>query len=586
MEANELDYIKKESDQFIKQNKSRFDIITEFLRLLNNISKENFAEIIEFVQDHKNIFFNDHSSAIFFFLNIIRFSKFIFKRFELILDVGLHFSKEIRNNNTTELELLKICMYFPNSINYLFLNNFFSIESIIEFSTQLPIFFIKFYPEIEQYDPEYSKLREKNIFSEEKNPNNEQRISLFNFVKENPEKHVFYRNLNYHPSPLHKAIREDDIDTFQSLLSQNNFCINHQIEFSFYERAKTMDKDLSLIQIAAIYGSIKIFKFLWMQEDIIINNNLLNYAYSGYNFEIIHLCEVKCSYENICIQSIFLHRNDLVDYYIENYGNEIHEKNENVLNKLQNFFVEIDDNENLYNKLSYNYLKMAVFAYNYKIIIPCFQKIVLITKFIENIEDFENSNFPSFLKCCEFDLNFFEFIFNQRKIDVDVFKCGCYYSALGHCLENSANDAFKFLFFALKKKLNLIFLLESCIEKNHDLAFFILDLQTKDDHVFKEISKKIKIRHLLLALNYYNEDIVVKLIESFKFFGKKRNIVNFIKTLTHSISIKMIISLFSKIFSSLSNDVLYQMTVVFKDFGFQAVSDFITNKNDKIDGCD
>lgn len=74
--------------------------------------------------------------------------------------------------------------------------------------------------------------------------------------------------VNYHPSQLNKSIRDDDIDTFQSLLSKNNFNVNHQIENSNYERLKSNDYNLSLIEIAAVYGSKKIFKFSWIQDQI------------------------------------------------------------------------------------------------------------------------------------------------------------------------------------------------------------------------------------------------------------------------------------------------------------------------------
>lgn len=80
-------------------------------------------------------------------------------------------------------------------------------------------------------------------------------------VKSDPQKHISNRSSCYHPSPLHKSIREDDIDTFQSLLYKSNYSVNYIIEFSMYERAQTIDSNISLIRIAATYGSIKIFSF-------------------------------------------------------------------------------------------------------------------------------------------------------------------------------------------------------------------------------------------------------------------------------------------------------------------------------------
>ena len=89
------------------------------------------------------------------------------------------------------------------------------------------------------------------------------------YVKNNKEEHKIYRNSNYHPSTLHKSIREDDIDLFQSILAKNNYGINYKIEYSFHERSQPKDKKNS-----AIYGSLKIFKFLWMQKVIVLDDNL------------------------------------------------------------------------------------------------------------------------------------------------------------------------------------------------------------------------------------------------------------------------------------------------------------------------
>ena len=51
--------------------------------------------------------------------------------------------------------------------------------------------------------------------------------------------HIENRNRNYHPSLLHKSIREDDIDAFQKIISQNNYDINYIFDFSYYERARS-----------------------------------------------------------------------------------------------------------------------------------------------------------------------------------------------------------------------------------------------------------------------------------------------------------------------------------------------------------
>lgn len=117
-----------------------------------------------------------------------------------------------------------------------FQSKFFQISSIIELSAIYPNLFINFLPEIEEYDPKYAKMREENLVIDRND------ISFYNFVKFNPEKHVINRSLNYHPSSLHKVIREDDFDKFQIILSRNNYSINHKIEYSPYERSRMIEK--------------------------------------------------------------------------------------------------------------------------------------------------------------------------------------------------------------------------------------------------------------------------------------------------------------------------------------------------------
>lgn len=134
---------------------------------------------------------------------------------------------------------------------------FFPIETIIELSGGFKFLFASFYHEIADYDSEYLRLIEKRLFSTEYYTNDEQEVNFLNYVKNNRQEHILNRELNYHPSPLHKSIRDDNIDVFQSLLSQNNFDINYKIENSIYERLKS-DENLSLIEISAAYAGKKL----------------------------------------------------------------------------------------------------------------------------------------------------------------------------------------------------------------------------------------------------------------------------------------------------------------------------------------
>ena len=333
--SSHIEDVKYES--FFSKNKAKYELFSSLKDSLVNLSKDNYDEVIQLIQNNKQIFFRDHADAIYLYFNIVIEAEYNFKSFELYLDICISFTPDFKNAGLTEFEMIKILLRFPNGVSYLFSKNFFTIESIIEMSFLNDLIFINFLPEIEDYDSEYSMKREKHIL-----PENQE---FLNYVKNNRQTHIMNRNLNYHPSHLHKLIREDDVESFQLYLAKNNIKINHKIEFSHYERSHTIENELSLIKTATIYGSINIFKYLWIQNDIEFDDNLLPFAYFGQNFDIIHLCEKKCHAYEACDQPIFINRKDLLYYYIDNFSDEIIENCQPINEGLKSF---VDDENNYF----------------------------------------------------------------------------------------------------------------------------------------------------------------------------------------------------------------------------------------------
>lgn len=573
MEEEKL-IIKKNSDDYISANAQRYEILSN----LYNINKDSYQEIIQQIKDHSDLFFKDHSSSILFFYFITQTAKYKFKDLELILDICVSFSSEIKRNNTTDTELITICYNFSNGLNYLFNKNFFTIESIVEKSITCDQIFITFLPEIEKYDSEYARLREKRLLSNPESNSNQKIIKYFQFVKSNPDHHISYRQLNYHPSPLHKSIRDDDVETFQSLLSKNNFSVNHKIEQSFYERLKMLiDDNLSLIQVAAFYGSINIFKFLWMQKNIEIDDNLLSYAYAGENIEIIHICEQKCPLTDAFLQPIFIHRTDLLDYYLDNFGDEIIEKYDVIRYHLKNYAI---DEDNLYDKLNYKGLSIALFTVNFDVLKFCLPKIVYILRNIENTD--------CLLENCIFDFEMFKFLFSQRKENVKKSEVKNYFLALKECIYYSANDATKYILNELnedKKHFSYAFI-NSIMYNNDVISNYILDLQLNEDRndkdsLFNFMVDDININLLLHAMKHYNEDVVVKLLKLYKIIHESQDLLLFVASLNENLSSKMIMSLIDRISEFLPSGQLTEMANIFKDLGGLDISDQILNKVSK-----
>ena len=70
---------------------------------------------------------------------------------------------------------------------------------------------------------------------------------------------------------IRKSIINDDIDNFQFLVSSTNTFINREISKIDIKNEKLSTR-ITLIDFAALNGSIKIFKFLIMNKLIIVNS--------------------------------------------------------------------------------------------------------------------------------------------------------------------------------------------------------------------------------------------------------------------------------------------------------------------------
>lgn len=457
MSSDDLVSIKKASEEFLSQNKIRYHLYKKIQKKLINLTQDTYQETLHLIQKNVDILFKDHPSTINFIGIVNNSISNNFINLEIILDIIIHFSNELDRTNVTKREIYSIFNSNISSINYLYSKQFFSIETITEFSKHDILIFIYFMPDIYEYDGEYAAIRDKNLFVNMIMSNGDIYRNFKDIVASDPQLHIKNRQLNYYPSNLHKSIREDNIDTFQSLLSQNQIDINYRFEYSFYERSR-QNISTSLIQVATIYGAVKICKFLLMQDNIEIDDNLLSFAYISHNFDLIHNYEkLKCSSDNLITTQIFSNRKDLLEYYLENYPDQIVENNENISKKLGGKFTP---EENIYYQLTYDNLESSLYAFNYTIIEESLPKIVYIVKNVELTKNkfIETSPFvpPTCLLIASgFDLELFKFLYSQITPKIGKYECEGYKFALTECLERRMNDAFIFLFNNLKDKIKI-----------------------------------------------------------------------------------------------------------------------------------
>ena len=165
-----------------------------------------------------------------------------------------------------------------------------------------------FYPEIKEF------LNEEMIQS---------------IKKENlPENYEELRRIGENDQEICKLIREDLIDEFVPYISRNNYNMLSKIDESIFEtNSLLIKKEPTLIEYAAFFGSIQIFKYLH-SKNVPLTNSCLIYGIHSFNFDIINYIESEFngSLDGICDQcleeSIKCHHNEIANYFLFNFINE------------------------------------------------------------------------------------------------------------------------------------------------------------------------------------------------------------------------------------------------------------------------
>lgn len=133
------------------------------------------------------------------------------------------------------------------------------------------------------------------------------------------------RRIGENDSYLAFMIRNDLVVDFISYVTKTNISLNSQLKKSIYETNPFLyEKEISLIQYSAFFGSIEILKYLLINK-VETDDSLWYFAIHGDNPEIIHLLEYnKIQPENdnyypLYIESIKCHHNNVANYIEQNY---------------------------------------------------------------------------------------------------------------------------------------------------------------------------------------------------------------------------------------------------------------------------
>ena len=337
-----------EIQEYIDQRRQIYDLFLTFIDSKEEES-QSYANLIEYLE-LKNIKKNTKESTYFI---------------QLILHISENHNRRVDFFGKIE----KILLYFSDFIT----SNFQSFDffDIFQTNRRIVLFLLenKLIPEesftilsiFKQKDQ--NKLRFRHLYysalklyvGKRKRKRLEFEISQYyqGSIESFEEKCKIGENDSY----LCKLIREDLIDDFISYVSQTCLPINDFEVSSIFETNQfLLDKKPTLIEYAAFFGSIQIFKYLQM-NNVELTPSLWLYAIHGSNAEIIHFLienhiEPKDnSYWECFEEAIKCHHNEIADFLRENILSEkdisnFDSKFFNLIFEYQNMhFLQNDHNE-------------------------------------------------------------------------------------------------------------------------------------------------------------------------------------------------------------------------------------------------
>lgn len=295
----------------------------EYLKKMKNIQKN----ILEFIErdsisiDDLNIYFNylKQKENLNYLKEVLHLISKITKNhqsttrfYEKIEQILQIFKDEICENFTIQ----QILNYFIDNkriILFLFNSGIIlpdqTIASIFSNSKYLERKYLHFfYPEISTFlSPKMSDEIKKEI---ETNYNSEQFLKL--------------REKGENDSYICQLIRDDLNDDFISYVSHSNYQLTEAIEPSIFETNSLLIKNKpTLIEYSAFFGSIHIFKYLFLNK-VELNPSLWLYAIHGGSSGIIHIledCEMNIPddyFQSYLIEAIKCHHNQLANYFETN----------------------------------------------------------------------------------------------------------------------------------------------------------------------------------------------------------------------------------------------------------------------------
>lgn len=267
-------------NKYIEDKKQLQSAILAYLDQESSNDQENYEKILNLVREQNLSKEKDELSAFFQLISQISANHHRSANFHAKIDKIISiFENEIKEN-FLNLELFYIFKRNKRVLLYLIQNNLIFMDQNVANVLSKPKFkklrYIHFfYPELKKYlnNEKLKEAIEKDIAAYNDEQYNQLRLEGENELE------------------VCKLIRNDSVDDFISHVTQNKISLFQPLTTSIFETNTFLIKnDSTLIEYAAFFGSLQIFKYLFTNNSK-ITPDLWLYAVHGQNMEIIQLLE-------------------------------------------------------------------------------------------------------------------------------------------------------------------------------------------------------------------------------------------------------------------------------------------------------
>ena len=171
-------------------------------------------------------------------------------------------------------------------------------------------------------------------FSEDENENYEPELdeyfTNFDELRENNWSQLKQYRLNCcNHHPINVAIKNDDADEVQRIVSEECLDINETSKPSIFELSMFCQTEPTLIQIAAFYGSVRCFKYFALNDADLQKcdeerKTTIQFAVAGGNYEIIRILQrANIDFSGAANIATLYHRNEIFKWIYDTIENNV-----------------------------------------------------------------------------------------------------------------------------------------------------------------------------------------------------------------------------------------------------------------------